>query len=123
MALPHPEVSEVGLDQVPQWLGPFAPAVATMALVPFRGSLSPADAVLVLVLVLLALARYAPRGATLFGTVVAVLSFDFFYLPPYGNLVVDARADIAALVLLAVVGCASASLVPQRRPGLTASSR
>ncbi|HEU4948268.1 MAG TPA: DUF4118 domain-containing protein [Kribbella sp.] len=83
-----------------------APFVVCVGLVPFRDSFDNANAALLLVLVIVAVASFGIRPAGVVAAVSSAVWFDFFLTVPYNRLTIDDRADIEATVLLVVIGAA-----------------
>ncbi len=86
------------------------PLAVCAALAAFRESVTPTTAVLVLVLVVVAAGA---TGVRLAGIVAALSSgawFDVFLTQPYGSFKITDRDDIAATVLLLIVGGAVTEL-------------
>ena len=87
-------------------LGAFIAGAGTLliaaALVPLRSHVDPTNVALLLMVVVVAGAALGGRTAAVVGSVVATLSFDFFYTKPYLSLVIDSRDDVetAAMLLL-----------------------
>jgi len=80
------------------------PAVAAL-LIPFRsGTLPGADAALVLVVVVVAVAANGYRVAGVICAVSSALWFDFFLTQPYERFAISSRDNIETTVLLLVVG-------------------
>src|SRR5437868_14881318 len=82
--------------------------LATMAvagwLVPWRDRIGQTNVALLLVVVVVAAASIGGHTAGLVASLVAALSFNFWYTPPYGTLRVADTQDIERIVLLFVVG-------------------
>jgi K+-sensing histidine kinase KdpD len=88
-----------------------APLIITAILVPFRTGFANADAALVLVAVVVAIA--AVSGNRLAGYLAAASSalwFDYFLTRPYEQLDITRRFDVETTVLLLVVGVAVTEL-------------
>ena len=88
-------------------LGP--PALAGV-LAPFRASFANADAALVLVLIVVAVAANGYRLAGVLAALSAGVWFDFFLTAPYETFVINDRTDIETTVLLLLVGSAVTEL-------------
>jgi K+-sensing histidine kinase KdpD len=91
-------------DLVAVVLGVLAPFVVTVVLVPFRDILSPTNAALILVLVIVAIAAMGNRVAGLLAALSAVEWFNFFLAQPHGAFLMNNRDDIETSVLLLLVG-------------------
>jgi K+-sensing histidine kinase KdpD len=82
-----------------------APPAVAAALIPFRsGALPGADAALVLVVVVVAVAATGHRAAGVICAVSSALWFDFFLTQPYERFSISSRDNIETTVLLLVVG-------------------
>jgi hypothetical protein len=79
------------------------PAAATV-LSTLRGSFSAADAVLVLVLLVVAVAATGHRLAGVLAALSAGVWFDFFLTQPYHRFTIDDRENVETTVLLLLVG-------------------
>jgi two-component system sensor histidine kinase KdpD len=77
-------------------------ALAVAALVPFRARLDKSHITLALLLVVLASAADGGRRTGLLTAGLAFLGFNWFFLPPYGTLVISDPLDL--FVLLAFLG-------------------
>jgi len=76
------------------------------ALVPFRDSFDNANAALLLVLVIVAVASFGIRPAGVVAAVSSAIWFDFFLTVPYNRLTIANREDIETTILLVVIGAA-----------------
>ena len=85
------------------------PAVAAL-LIPLRTALPPANAALILVAVVVAVAANGHRPAGVLCALSAAVWFDFFLTRPYYRFTVNGRDDIETTVLLLVVGVAVTEL-------------
>jgi hypothetical protein len=93
-------------------LGPFT--VVTM-LTPFREQVHAATFVVVVLIALIgAAAMLAGPLAATFATIMAVLSFDFFFLHPYLVLKVDAEDGMWPVVVLSLAGLCAVAVARQR---------
>src|SRR5262249_18475148 len=84
-------------------------------LVPFRGSLSSANAALILVAVVVAVASLGNRVAGALAAVSAAVWLDLFLTRPYESLKISNGNDIATAVLMLVVGLAVSQLAAYAR--------
>ena len=84
----------------------FVPLIVCAVLVPFRHSFDNANAALLLVLVIVAVASVGIRPAGVVAAVSSAVWFDFFLTVPYNRLTIENRNDIEATVLLVVIGAA-----------------
>ncbi|MEV8375329.1 DUF4118 domain-containing protein [Kribbella sp. NPDC056861] len=84
----------------------FAPLIVAAGLVPFRHSFDNANAALLLVLVIVAVASFGIRPAGVIAAVSSAVWFDFFLTVPFNRLTIENRDDIEATVLLVVIGAA-----------------
>jgi hypothetical protein len=77
-------------------------AGAVMAM--FRSFFESANAALVLMLVVVAVAAVGGRTAGVVTALAAMASFDFFHTRPYLSMTIDSRDDVETTVLLLVAG-------------------
>ncbi|WP_203589994.1 DUF4118 domain-containing protein [Streptomyces sp. SID13031] len=82
------------------------PLVVCAVLIPFRNSFDNANAALLLVLVIVAVAAFGIRPAGVVAAVSSAVWFDIFLTVPYNRLTIDDRGDIETTVLLVVIGLA-----------------
>ena len=98
------------IEKYPNWFR-FAGATAcvaliTIALVPFRVNLNSTTVALSFLIVVLLTATFGGRNPALLAAFVSTLSFNFFFLPPYGTFTIsDAQNWIAwgAFTITAIV--------------------
>lgn len=83
-----------------------APLIICAVLSAFRDSVTPATAVLVLVLPVIAAASAGLRMAGIVAGVSGGVWFDFFLTEPYNSLAINDPNDVEAAVLLVVIGAA-----------------
>ena len=83
-----------------------APLLCAGGLAAFRGSVIPATAALVLVLIIVAAAATGDRFAGIVAALSSGLSFDLFLTEPHGRLTITDPNDIEVAVLLVLVGAA-----------------
>jgi K+-sensing histidine kinase KdpD len=83
-----------------------APLVVCSALIPFRSSFDNANAALLLVLVIVAVASFGIRPAGVVAAVSSGIWFDFFLAPPYNKLTIHERPDLETAALLVLLGAA-----------------
>jgi K+-sensing histidine kinase KdpD len=83
-----------------------APLAVSAGLVPFRHSFDNANAALLLVLVIVAVASFGIRPAGVVAAVSSAVWFDFFLTVPFNRLTIENRDDIEATILLVVIGAA-----------------
>jgi Domain of unknown function (DUF4118) len=102
-------------------LGPFT--VVTM-LTPFREQVHAATFVVVVLIALIGAAAMlaGPMAATV-ATIMAVLSFDFFFLHPYLVLKVDAEDGMWPVVVLSLAGLCAVAVARQRSRRSTRASK
>lgn len=86
-----------------------------------RDRMAPINMAMALLLVLVFNATRYGRGPTLFATVLAVLSFDVLFVPPYGTLAVSDARFILTFVVMFVVGTVMSSLTRRVREQATAA--
>ncbi|HWD83716.1 MAG TPA: DUF4118 domain-containing protein [Kribbella sp.] len=79
------------------------PAVCAV-LAPFRGSFDNANAALLLVVVVVAVATFGLRLPGVLAAVGSALWFDFFLTVPYNTFTINSRDDVEQTVLLLVIG-------------------
>lgn len=104
--------------------GPALAIAVAGVLTPARTWLGPPNVALVLVVVVVAVASVAPRGAAIVTSVAAALAFNFFHTRPYYTLRIAARVDVLSVVLLVVVGLAVGALAELlRRSRMEAAAR
>lgn len=82
------------------------PLIVCAALVPFRHSFDNANAALLLVLVIVAVASFGIRPAGVLAAVSSAVWFDFFLTVPFNRFTIDNQDDIEATILLVVIGAA-----------------
>jgi K+-sensing histidine kinase KdpD len=82
------------------------PLVVCAVLIPFRDSFDNANAALLLVLLIVAVASFGIRPAGVVAAVSSAVWFDFFLTVPYNRLTINDRADIETTILLVVIGAA-----------------
>jgi hypothetical protein len=92
-----------------------APLIVSLALVPFRTTLPTADATLILVAVVVAVAARGPRFAGEVAAVSAAVWFDFFLVPPWQQFNPTSFEDIWTVLLLLVIGIAVSELAVRLR--------
>jgi K+-sensing histidine kinase KdpD len=84
----------------------FVPLIVSAVLVPFRHSFDNANAALLLVLFIVAVASFGIRPAGVIAAVSSAVWFDFFLTVPYNRLTIANRDDIETTILLVVIGAA-----------------
>ena len=92
-----------------------APPAVAAVLIPFRTGFATADAALVLVAVVVAVAANGQRTAGVLAALSASVWFDFFLTRPYERFAISSRNDIQTTVLLLVVGVAVTELAVRGR--------
>jgi K+-sensing histidine kinase KdpD len=90
-------------------------SVATLAVAPFRGVLLDANLALYYLLVVVWLTVKAGRSAGFAGSVLAVLFFDVFLVPPYDSLTVHDPQHVLTFAMLLAVALATSRLVGRLR--------
>ena len=98
------------------------PAVAAV-LVPLRSSVPQQDAVLLLVLVVVAISIRADRLAGVLAAVSSAVWFDFFLTRPYYRFSITHRSDIETTVLLLVIGVVITEVAVQAREDRASADR
>src|SRR5262245_40908100 len=96
-------------------VGVGAPVALCAALVPLRDDIRPANASILLVLVVPVAALTGGRPGAAAAALVGAASFDFFLTRPYYSFQIDARGDIETTVLLLVVGLVIGEIVTRSR--------
>jgi hypothetical protein len=91
------------------------PILVCLLIVPFRSTFPPADAALILVVVVVAVAADGSRVAGLVAAVVSGLAFDVLLTEPYGSFAIANRANVQTLVLLVIVGAAVSEIAVRGR--------
>ncbi|MGW1777984.1 DUF4118 domain-containing protein [Streptomyces sp. NPDC002143] len=118
---PHPGTVAMAMsggparDRLAPAAGLLAPFLVALALVPFRTDLSPTNAALVLVVVVVAVAALGSRAAGTLAALSAAAWFDFFLTRPYQTFDIDTSADVETAVLLLVVGLIVSRLAARAR--------
>ena len=93
----------------------FGPFTMAAVLTPFRQQVHAAAFVVAVLIVLIgAAATLAGPMAATFATIMAVLSFDFFFLHPYLVLKVDAEDSMWPVVVLSLAGLCAVAVARQR---------
>ena len=82
------------------------PLLVCAVLIPFRDSFDNANAALLLVLLIVAVASFGIRPAGVVAAVSSAVWFDFFLTLPYNRLTINDRGDIETTFLLVVIGAA-----------------
>jgi K+-sensing histidine kinase KdpD len=82
------------------------PPVVCALLVPFRDSFDNANAALLLVLLIVAVAAFGIRPAGVLAAVSSAVWFDFFLTVPYDRVTIEQGDDIETTVLLVLIGVA-----------------
>lgn len=83
--------------------GAFGALLAAAALVPLRDHVSAANVALILLIPVLAAALIGGRVAAIGSSVVAAMTFDFWFTRPYFSLKMNDSDDIVTMVLLVAV--------------------
>ncbi|MGI8477751.1 MAG: DUF4118 domain-containing protein, partial [Thermomicrobiales bacterium] len=96
-------------------LGLAALAVATGAMLPFRDALGVANALLIYLLVVFALALTVGAGPAAAIAVVSFLLLDFFFIPPYSTFTVGQGDHLLALFVYLGVAVVTSQLVARIR--------
>ena len=92
-----------------------APPAVAAVLIPLRSALPVANAALVLVVLVVAVAANGHRTAGVLCALSSALWFDFFLTAPYYRFTISGRDDIETTVLLLVVGIAVTELAHRGR--------
>jgi Domain of unknown function (DUF4118) len=98
-----------------------APPAAAAALIPARAHTDNANVALGLVVVVVAVATFGQRLATVVSAVSAAVWFDFFQTRPYYSFTISAHDDVVTAVLLLVVGVVVGELAILSRRHLQAA--
>jgi hypothetical protein len=104
-----------GRDRLALSAAALAPLSVAVVLVPFRASFPNADAALLLVGVVVAVAANGHRFAGILAAASAAVWFDFFLTMPYERFTITHRDDIETTVLLLLVGGAVTELAVRGR--------
>ncbi|WP_133782924.1 DUF4118 domain-containing protein [Kribbella sp. VKM Ac-2571] len=83
-----------------------APPVVCVLLTPFREHFDNANAALLLVVVIVAVAVFGIRLAGVIAAVSSAVWFDFFLTMPYDSFTIDSSNDVEQAVLLLAIGIA-----------------
>jgi hypothetical protein len=105
----------LGRDRGALIAGVLAPLAVSGVLVPFRDRLSSANAALVLVVVVVAVASLGNRVAGALAAVSAAVWFDFFLTQPYQRFTIADANDVTTAILLLAVGLAVSQLAAYAR--------
>src|SRR6476661_234909 len=81
-----------------------APPAAAAALIPARSHTDNANIALGLVVVVVAVATFGQRLATVISAISAAGWFDFFHTRPYYSFTISTHDDVVTAVLLLAVG-------------------
>jgi K+-sensing histidine kinase KdpD len=98
-----------------------APPAAAAALIPARSHTDNANIALCLVVVVVAVATFGNRLATVVSAVSAAVWFDFFQTKPYYSFTISTHDDVVTAVLLLVVGVAVGELAIRTRRNFEAA--
>jgi K+-sensing histidine kinase KdpD len=98
-----------------------APPAAAAALIPARTHTDNANIALGLVVVVVAVATFGHRLATVVSAISAAVWFDFFHTRPYYSFTISTHDDVVTAVLLLVVGVAVGELAIRTRRNLDAA--
>ncbi len=96
-------------------LGVLGIALVTLAAQPNRDRLNSVTVALSYLVIVLAGATYGGLGPGVFTSIVGFLTFNFFFLPPYGTFVVGAPQDVVALFVFLIVAGVTSELVGRLR--------
>jgi len=100
-----------------------APPAAAAALIPARAHTDNANIALGLVVVVVAVAVFGNRVATVVSAASAALWFDFFQTRPYYSFTISAHDDLVTALLLLAVGIAVGELAIRTRRNRQAVAR
>lgn len=95
------------------WAGVLA--LVVIVLRPFRGEVEKVHVALVLLLVVLGASARGGRTVGVFASAASFVVFDFFFLPPYGTLVLANPLDWMVLVAFLVTSLVAAELLHRQR--------
>lgn len=90
-------------------------AISTLLSLTVRGRLEPTNMVMLYLTSVLISAVFLGRGPSLLAAIMAVLSFDFFLVPPYYTFVVNDTQYIITFIALFIVGLVVSSLIVRVR--------
>lgn len=91
------------------------PLILAAVLVPVRSRLAPADAALILVVAVVAVAAGGDRTASAIAALSATVWFDFFFTRPYTRFTIVKAADVRTAVLLLIVALVVSQLAVRAR--------
>jgi K+-sensing histidine kinase KdpD len=103
-------------------LGIAIPIAVAVALVPFRTTIEPSSAALVLVLPVVLVALIGGSIPGVVAAVTAALAFDVLLTRPYHSFTINAAADLEAAAVLAVTAVTIAGLVSREMTARTRST-
>jgi hypothetical protein len=100
-----------------------APLVVCAILATMRDTVPSVDAVLILVLIIVAVAAFGHRPSGILAALSSAIWFDFFLTQPYHQFTITDRDDIETVVLLTLVGVAVTEIALWGRRQQARSSR
>jgi hypothetical protein len=96
-------------------VGAVGPIALAGALIPVRDEMASVNVALVLVLAVVAVARFGGRTAGFTAALSSTAAFGVLFTEPYGHLAIDSVDDIETTVLLAAVGLSVGSIAAKER--------
>jgi two-component system sensor histidine kinase KdpD len=96
-------------------LATFFIAIATLVSLPLRSVVEPTNLVMIYLLMIMLVALRFGLGPSLYASVLGVLSFDFFMIPPYYTFAVSDLRYLFTFVTLLIVGLLTSSLAVRAR--------
>ncbi len=97
------------------WESALLVAVATMLGVPVSEVISPVNLVMLYLVVVVIAAVYWGRGPSILASILSVVAFDFFFVPPHMTFAVSDTEYVLTFIGLFVVGLVISSLAAQAR--------
>ncbi len=98
-------------------------AVATLLGHPLRPVLSPTNLVMLYLAAVVVAAVYLGRGPAIFTSILGVVAFDLFFVPPIGTFVVSDTQYVLTFIGLLVVGVIITALTTQAKDQADAATR
>ena len=98
-----------------------APPAVAAALIPARTHTDTANIALCLMVVVVGVALFGQRTATVISAISAAIWFDFFQTRPYYSFTISTHDDVVTAVLLLLVGIVVGELVIRMRRNLVAA--
>jgi two-component system sensor histidine kinase KdpD len=96
-------------------IGALATTAATLICLPLRGPFELTNIVMVYLLGIAAVAVYVGRGPSILCSVLSVVAFDFFFVPPISTFAVSDAQYVVTFVVMLVVGVLISELAARVR--------